>query len=131
MELQADNAARIKALVVSASLSVGVGGAGVGASIGVALARNLIGWDPQSATTSDFTTADQPTQIVSGQRVKIAAGPRAGDVYEYVGATPLAAPVLIQQDYANGELWQQVNLGPARPRCRHTCSTRASTPWAT
>jgi len=46
VNLSATNAAAITATVKTGSLAAGVGGTtGVGASIGVSLARNLIGWD--------------------------------------------------------------------------------------
>src|SRR5262249_55683847 len=76
-----------KATVVAASAALAFGStAGVGASVGVAVARNLIGENVDSGMASDKTTTDTlPATLTKGERVKIASGARAGDIYQYVG----------------------------------------------
>ena len=59
---------------------------GVGASIGVSLARNLVGWDPTTGVAATLTSGQVVGSLSAGQRVRIVAGPGAGDVYEFVGA---------------------------------------------
>ena len=88
----------IDAKVIAASVAVGAGGTtGVGASIGIAVARNFIGWEPNASTTFTYTSTERPATLTSGNRVKIASGPRTGDVYEYSGATLTGAAF----DYAD------------------------------
>ncbi len=86
--LNASNSASIHALIVAASVSAGVGTVGIGASIGIALARNDIGWDPNTTQAYDYTS-DQTLAggLTYGKRVKIKKGVSEGDVYEYVGPT--------------------------------------------
>ncbi len=124
VDLDTSNTAAIKAVVVSASASIAVGGiAGVGASIGVAVARNYIGWNPDYNYDEApyYETGDTDvTQIVTGNKVKIAAGPNAGNIYEYIGTETLTQPRddhdnpianwLIGLNYANDSQWQLVNL---------------------
>ena len=90
VDIDALNQASVKALIIAASATVAGGGAaGVGASVGVALARNFIGYSPNPQSEFDYTTNDVPQQISTGDTVKILQGARAGDVYEYVGEQPL------------------------------------------
>ncbi len=126
VDIDASNMASIKATVVSASASLAIGGiAGVGASLGVAVARNYIGWKPNYDYDPNapgcYETGDTDvTQIVAGNKVRIAAGPNAGNVYEYIGTETLTQPRdkddhpianwLIGLDYANDSQWRQINL---------------------
>jgi hypothetical protein len=111
---------RITALIISASLGVGGGGsAGVGASIGVALARNYIGYDPEGFDGDVTYTSgtSKPTQIKKGDLIRLAAnsGPRANEVYEYIGSDTLKATtkdgkvqeLILIQDYADTKKWKQ------------------------
>ncbi len=78
---------RIDATIVAASAGIGVGGyAGVGASVGFALARNYIGFDPTSIS-SDYDALAERQYLNQGDHVKVTNGDRAGDVYEYVEET--------------------------------------------
>jgi len=52
--------------------------AGVGASIGVAMARNYIGFEPDYSAASTYTTGSDPATIATNETVKIAAGAGAG-----------------------------------------------------
>ena len=61
VDVDAANSSSIDALIISASLALGVGGtAGVGASIGVSLARNYVGWNTDASLLPepDFATGD-------------------------------------------------------------------------
>ena len=85
--LTALSTATIQAIVAAVSGSLSFGGSnGVAASIGVALARNFIGWD-KGTPTSDYTTSSQPQSLVAGNTVRVEDGARAGDVYQYIGPT--------------------------------------------
>lgn len=131
VDLDAANTGIIRAVVVSASAAISVGGfAGVGASIGVAVARNYIGWDPDYNydETEYYETGDTDVaQIVTGDRVKIAAGPNAGNVYQYIGEASLEQPTatgtgdgegnadenanwLTRLDYSDQSQWRLINL---------------------
>ncbi len=87
VDLDAESDSAIDATVVAVSAAVGVGGtAGIGASVGFALARNFIGWDP-SAPASDYTSAQELKTIPTGTTVRVLDGVRGGDVYRYIGPT--------------------------------------------
>ncbi len=76
----------ISAAVISSSAAIAGGGVGVGVSIGLAFARNLIGWQLDFDVTHDKTTADESdNELTNGTKVKIEEGVRAGDIYEYIG----------------------------------------------
>ena len=110
---------------------------GLAPSIGVAVARNYIGWNP------DYNYDIQPyyktgdtnvAQIVTGNKVKIVAGPNAGNVYQYIGTETLNRPNgpapddetdeeqearqqeeanwLTRLNYADNSQWRLVNLDP-------------------
>src|SRR5205823_2076173 len=95
VDMDAANTSTIDSVIVSASVALGIGGTvGVGASIGVALARNYIGWDTDASAlpVPDFATGDSSKSSFSksnplnnGDLVRIDAGARAGDVYKYIG----------------------------------------------
>src|SRR5204863_7615145 len=88
--VHAEDTSHIDAIIVAAAIGVGVGveGGGVGASIGVALARNLIGGaldtDPTHHSDAYLSTANVLT-LRPGDKVRIVSGPRTGDVYQYMG----------------------------------------------
>ncbi|MBT7080530.1 MAG: hypothetical protein HN929_03525, partial [Chloroflexi bacterium] len=124
--IDAHNSSEIDALIMSASAALGGGALGVGASIGLALARNYIGWDVDAAGDYDYTTNQAPSAIRTGDMVKVLNGVRNGDVYEYIGEDTIrkskyddssedGAPseqeiYLSKQDYGDTKLWKQVNL---------------------
>ena len=67
--VHAVNSAEIDARVVSAAFALAIGVyAGVGASIGVAIARNDIGFKSDENYAATYTTASNPTQIVNGNK---------------------------------------------------------------
>ena len=85
VDLDASSEATIRALVVSASAAVGVGGtAGIGASVGVSIARNFIGWDP-TAVPASLDTDDALRELTHGDEVKVLGGARNEEVYKYLG----------------------------------------------
>src|SRR6185312_3781511 len=53
VDVRAENTASIDATIVSVSVGVGGGIVGIGASIGVAIARNYIGWNSDYDATAD------------------------------------------------------------------------------
>ena len=116
----------IRATVVAASAAIAVGSTGIGASIGVAVVRNLIGYD-QTAFTASNNTGQSVSQLTkNATTVEILDGARKGDVYKYVGETVVQADNVINeagdtapyalnsQDYANTDLWELINLGEER-----------------
>ena len=92
-------------MIVAASAAVGGGGiAGVGASLGVAVARNYIGWAPNYEYEADCATGDTDVPSIDpGDTVKIAGGPNAGNVYEYIGTETLSRPTISRDDYDDGD----------------------------
>ena len=128
VDLDARDAAAIDATILGLSVGVGGGVVGIGASIGVALARNTIGYAPNGGVTVNFTTRDNPATLSTGTTVQIAAGAGAGNVYQYIGGTTLARPTatggsgsgrgnatensnwLTRLDYSDPEQWQLVGL---------------------
>jgi hypothetical protein len=85
VDLDAISTSEILAIVPTVSASVSYGSkAGVGAAIGVSVARNIIG-SRTGNVVSDYTTNDTPGFINTGDTIRIADGPREGEVYEYTG----------------------------------------------
>lgn len=130
VDLDAGNTASIRAVVVSASAAIAVGGiAGIGASLGVAVARNYIGWNPNYLYAADYATGSNPAWIETGNTVKITAGANAGNVYEYIGTQTLFRPTavgsgngqgnanennnwLTRLNYGDNSQWRLVSLDP-------------------
>ncbi len=60
----------------------------------------------------DFTTDEEPDELLSGQRVSLMfsmGGGADGDVFEYVGAETLIGPVdLDGQDFTDGSKWKKM-----------------------
>jgi hypothetical protein len=128
IDIDATNTSKIDAIVVAASAAIGGGQVGVGASIGVSLARNLIGFelgdyaDPITYTTGVTAPKDNNNNtdlgftFAFGDTVLVDGGINDGDVYKYIG--PVGADALKveegqsvgDKDLRNTDLWEQVNL---------------------
>ncbi|MBF0462627.1 MAG: hypothetical protein HQL87_14685, partial [Magnetococcales bacterium] len=120
--IHAVNQSHIDASILVASLAAAGGGAvGVGASIGMAIARNYIGYDPYANVGYTYLAGvNNPGVLHTGDVVRLGDGTgiRAGETYRYIGSDPLYAKevskdgelanLLLTQDYANRDLWQQV-----------------------
>ncbi|MEE8308571.1 MAG: hypothetical protein V3R81_14985, partial [Gammaproteobacteria bacterium] len=117
VDIDALNSSEINAVIAAASFSLAISGkTGVGASIGLAVARNLIGWGHIPFGSATYTTNDEPPQIVKTNTIEIMAGPRAGDIYEYIADDPLTDPgeesnYLHSLDYGNRDEWKRVDIG--------------------
>jgi hypothetical protein len=112
----------IDAWIVSAAIGVGVGQTGIGASVGVSIARNYIGYDPQGYTGAvRFTSGvDKPKRIAKGDIIRLgpASGGRANETYEYIGSDTLEAKdadkdgidedLILTQDYSDTKKWKQL-----------------------
>jgi len=111
LSLHAESTGDIHATVAGVAVSLAFGQTGVGIAIGIAVARNFIGWDPTYSPAYDYSSTDHPLSLPAGQKVRVASGPRAGDVYEYLGST-LIAPDLSPsvQTYSNPLLWKPVGF---------------------
>jgi len=86
--LDAQSDASINAVIVGASAAIGAGAlGGLGASIGVALARNYVGYGLDPTVSATYSTASLPDKLLlsPGNTVRIVEGVRAGDVYQYLG----------------------------------------------
>jgi hypothetical protein len=115
----------IDAVIGAVGIAVGVGtsSAGVGVALGVAVARNFIGWDPTGASVSGtiVDADDVPRgQIETGTRVRILDGALAGEVYEYIGPTLRDSDPnqsgnqqfdLRNQQYRDSTAWKHISLG--------------------
>ncbi len=116
--VSADNHATIDAQILTASVGAGVGGkAGIGASIGVALARNIIGYRP-TTVPYDALSGATLTSLTTGTRVKVQEGVRVDEVYEYVGSAISAAVDLRKADYGDIQSWKRVDLTEGRSEVR-------------
>src|SRR5690606_38719424 len=101
VDLDAIGHATIDATVGAVAASIGVGSStGAAVAIGIGVARNFIGYDPNGAvdeadidyaSTFENSVGLQAGTLVdslsSGMTVRISDGPLRGDVYEYVGPT--------------------------------------------
>jgi hypothetical protein len=121
VSLSADMAGSINAKVIAASVAVAAGStAGIGASIGVAVARNFIGWDPTgTAVAANHSSSTPVATLATNDTVVVSSGPMAGDVYRYLGATltdgdPNQDGVqlvdLSVQNFGDASLWRHVSL---------------------
>ncbi len=111
VDITATNHATIDAIVGAFSAALGVGIVGAGVSIGIALARNVIGWkatsnNPTTTYDSDQTGATLTPNVTT---VEIANGPGKGDVFMYIGPSRTGVD-LRQADYRNPAFWKQINL---------------------
>ncbi|MDP2084687.1 MAG: hypothetical protein Q8K20_05785, partial [Gemmobacter sp.] len=118
--VEADATGEIRALVVAASAAIAAGSTGIGASIGVAVARNLIGYQQTDVAGANTTAQSVDGLTKNVTMVRILDGARKGDVYRYVGDTvglsdnDGRAYALNSQDYSDINAWQLVNLGESR-----------------
>ena len=106
--LRATSTSAIVATIVSVSVAAGIGaGAGAALSIGVAIAHNLIGWDPDGSTP-DHRLSDGTRTVQPGQTVLIDAGPLTGGTYRYIGAATLTNVLLATQDFTDTSKWREL-----------------------
>ncbi|MGH3580599.1 MAG: hypothetical protein ACRDUB_03375, partial [Mycobacterium sp.] len=107
--VHAEDTSHIDAIIVAAAIGVGVGveGGGIGASIGVALARNLIGGaldtDPTHYSDAYLSTANVLT-LRPGDKVRVVSGPRTGDVYQYLGTVDVPVTYKFTTADTSGQL---------------------------
>ena len=119
--ISATSTSAIQATIAAVAASVTFGGeVGVGVALGIGVARNFIGWDPTG--TNVITTIgshDKVDTLATGDKVKIASGPMAGEVFEYIGPTltdgdPNVAGIqkidLSTQSYQDASLWKPVSI---------------------
>ncbi len=119
----ADGAVTLKALEqasiggtsVAAALAASFGSVGVALSGAGAKVTNTIGntvkayIEDSTVTTSessfDYTTSQQPDQILQGERIKL----DDGDIYEYVNEAGLPGPVdLSTEDFTDTTRWKRI-----------------------
>ena len=103
--VHANGSATINALVLAFSAAVGVGFIGIGASIGVSLARNMIGWNPSAY---DATSDEVVDGLDDGSLVLVATGSLRGNIYKYVGTDQTGPVDLSEQDYTSTD-WELQN----------------------
>ena len=111
--IDAKSDAQIDAVITTVA-GAGVFGknAGVGVAIGVAAARNFIGYDKLDNVPSDFTSHQRPTSLTFGTTVKVEDGPLKGNVFRYLGNNVSNGNGidLANADYGDVRVWEQVNL---------------------
>ncbi|MFA6776746.1 MAG: hypothetical protein WCR76_10845, partial [Sphaerochaetaceae bacterium] len=91
VDLSADNAASISAIVVAASVSVGAGSSnGVGASIGLSFAMNQIGWDGLTETPSEVQAYISNSRVNASGNLSLSA-----DGNEKIDAITLAGSAAV------------------------------------
>jgi hypothetical protein len=141
VEVLADSTSDIKAVVAGVAVSIAIGNTGVGVAVGIAVARNFIGYDPDSTGVSyNKLSTEYVATLTPGLRVKIAPNPTTapgsttrvapgtpmdGDIFEYVGATALP-----RYDYTNAEKHAKIQAGRRSGSGRPSMSTSARTSWA-
>jgi hypothetical protein len=96
VDLDASSDGAVDAVVGAVAASVSFGSTtGVGVSLGVAVARNFIGWDPSGANSlsTTYTTDQDATTLVPGETVRIASGARrATSTSTWARRSPTATP---------------------------------------
>ncbi len=131
VDLDASGTGQIDAIIGAVAAAFSVGNTGVGVAVGVAVARNFIGWDPNGTNVSaDYDSTTRNSEgldvgttvgaLTPGMTVRIASGALTNDVYQYIGpavsdSDPNQAGVQIfdlsVQQYRDASLWKQVSLG--------------------
>ncbi|MGH3051022.1 MAG: beta strand repeat-containing protein, partial [Gaiellaceae bacterium] len=106
--ITAADSSDIAAVVAAASAALSFGGVGGAASIGVALARNTIGFAPDPLATHDDTSDQTISSLANGTVVEVTSGPRAGDLYRYSGPTRTG---LSFQNFGDSSLWHDDGAG--------------------
>ncbi|WP_197455992.1 choice-of-anchor Q domain-containing protein [Stieleria neptunia] len=112
VRLTATSESKIDAKVLAIAVGVGAGGtAGVGASVGASVARNLIGWDPNAAAiASDYESDQVVSSLARNRTVRIADGPRQGEVYRYLGEDLNQEVDLSLLSYNDTSVWLPLSL---------------------
>ena len=96
-------------LGVAVSLAFG-GGTSVGLALGIAVARNLIGWDDEPVTSGPTSDQVLTTGLAPGTIVRIVGGVLDGEAYSYRGP-PLTGTVDLRTiDYTDPSAWARVGL---------------------
>ncbi|MCH1438078.1 MAG: hypothetical protein L7W43_00370, partial [Rubripirellula sp.] len=111
LSVDAENKSTIDATItgVSAAVAVPTTGSAAAGSIGVAIARNLIGNAYDSSVNADYDSGDTPSKLEYGNKVKLSEGPYAGAIFTYKGDGE-ENPDLTVQDYNNRDEWSYANL---------------------
>jgi hypothetical protein len=123
----------VNALIISASVAIGVGATGIGVGIGAAYANNMIGHEySQSLTTYTSGQTIGNAVLIKGNTVRVTEGMNKNRTFEYIGDTGLAPNQdnknslglsipdeaidefddipLIGVDYNNIEQWKEIEI---------------------
>ena len=80
-------------------------------AFGKSVARNLIGYS-QAAVDATYSTASGTRTLQHGDTVLVAGGPRAGDVYRYIGPSATSLDLVVA-DFSDTTVWEQIGLSEA------------------
>src|SRR5262249_23736760 len=124
-DLEASGTGSIHATVGAVAAAVALGNTGVGVAVGIAVARNFIGYDPNGTAVTDPSVVDSDhaplTALNPGQKVRIVEGALLRDVYEYIGPALTDSDPnhpgnqtfdLRIQQYRDASLWKHISVGP-------------------
>ena len=111
--IHASSASSITALVLGVAGAFSFGGeTGAAVAIGVAVARNFIGFTQTPPASPTYTmSTSRPTSLIAGNTVAIDIGARKGDVYTYIGPTLAGTVDLEHQDYGDTTKWTDLGTG--------------------
>ena len=87
--------------------------------VGVAIARNFVGWD----TSISHDSNEKVPALRAGDTVFVSSGASLGKVFKYIGALTLNDVDLSAQDYENNVLWVQVARPPVQEVRAYTQNT--------
>ncbi|MFO1065873.1 MAG: hypothetical protein U0892_18575 [Pirellulales bacterium] len=113
VNVNATNHAEIDAKVLAIAAGVGAAGTvGIAASVGAAVARNLIGWIPDGSGSipATYSSSSKVNGLKRDQTVKIASGPRAGEVYRFLGDDLTGRIDLTRMNYNDSSIWLPISL---------------------
>ena len=77
-------------------------------AFGKSVARNRIGFS-QAAVGATYTDEPGLRMLQAGDTVLVAAGPRAGDVFRFIGPSGSSLDLALE-DFADTTLWEQIGL---------------------
>ncbi|MBL8873812.1 MAG: hypothetical protein JNK90_28815, partial [Planctomycetaceae bacterium] len=111
--VDANSSSEIDAKVLALSVGVGAGGtAGIAASVGAGVARNMIGWSPDGnrSIIANYRSDAKILGLNRDQTVRIVNGPRAGEVYRYLGDNLTGTVDLSLMNYHDSTIWLPLSL---------------------
>ncbi|MFO0942485.1 MAG: hypothetical protein U0930_17240 [Pirellulales bacterium] len=121
VDLDSGNNSDVFSSVVSVAVAAAGGGnASLGAALGVALSRNLIGFEHNGCSSVTYSSNSPRTIVIhTNDTILLGSGPGAGDLYKYIGTASLSDPSpsdpnsdnwLSHIDFNDSSKWERIDV---------------------